>query len=46
MTSNEFNTGLTQGTLLNNRFELKEKISQGWFGTVYSALDYVNRGEK
>ena len=42
----ELNTGLTQGTLLNNRFELIESIGQGGFGTVYSAHDNQNKGEK
>ena len=48
MASNhELNTGLTQGTLLNNgRFELIEKIGQGGYGYVYSAHDNQNKGEK
>ena len=41
-----YSTGLTQGTLLNSRFEIIEKIGQGGFGQVYSAHDNENRGEK
>ena len=47
MASNhELNTGLTQGTLLNNRFELIEKIGRGGYGCVYSAHDNQNKREK
>jgi serine/threonine protein kinase len=42
----ESNTGLTQGTLLNNRFELIENIGQGGYGVVYSAHDNQNKREK
>jgi serine/threonine protein kinase len=41
-----YSSGLTQGTLLNSRFEILEKIGQGGFGQVYSAHDNENRGEK
>ena len=42
-----YDSSLKKGELLNNgQFEIVEKIGQGGFGTVYSAHDNENRGEK
>lgn len=37
-----FETDLKKGDLLNNRYELVEKIGQGGFGSVYKILDKEN----
>ena len=45
--SDEYQTCFKKGELLNNgRFEIIEGIGNGGFGSVYSAHDNQNRGEK
>ena len=38
--------GLKKGELLNDRFEIIDKIGQGAFGSVYSAYDKQNKRKK
>ena len=41
-----YNTEIRKGELLNDRFEIIDKVGHGGFGSVYSAYDKQNKRKK